>query len=740
MKGIESTVMHSARPRPEIEPCPACGRDTDALRARRVVLLDDGMRYLCGPECQEAFRRGARDHEAQRVPARPTSMPQQVREATRPRFVLQQREDTRVGETAAHRAVFAPVRVPVPWSGIVAAVAGLALAVFAKVALLAFASLACTVAAAVAALHYGRDARRDVGLLAWAAGPAGAILAGIAGTIAFYEVGRTGALAGAAVAAGAMVARSWLDSRARRPVADVVQAAHRGLTGNARVPASGEGPLRYEEIPADEVRTGDEVFVVEGEILTVDGVVLGGEAEVLLHPTAQTPSRRRIGDPVLGGSRVTDGALRVLASRVAGDRALSRVGRFGEVRGPRAARVAQLADRVTAVGGIGALVAAILGLALTGDPGVAGQLSAAAAVLLAAPLLAARRGTESPFVAAASSAGARGIFYSDARSLEDAGRVGVAVLCSTGTVTEGRPEVTTFEPIGDASLDGMLRLVAGAETGAEKHPIALAIDRYVRARGLTAAPVRRITHHAGRGLTALTSSGEVLIVGNRQLLLDEGVSVAVADAEAARAEARGQTALFVGHGGRVRAVISLQDPLRVGARAAVQRLFDQSIEVIILSGDHRATVEAIAKPLDVTNVKAELVPAEQREAVRRLRGSGGLVATVGLGGYNDAPLDVADVPIILGHAGLPEGGRGVAIASDDVRDAAASLWIARAARAEAWRGLLLAVGAGGVLVTGAALGWVGPWLAALVAVGVDAIALPAGGRLLRRIELRLPAR
>ncbi|MEM6959837.1 MAG: hypothetical protein AAF645_29405, partial [Myxococcota bacterium] len=172
--------------------------------------------------------------------------------------------------------------------------------------------------------------------------------------------------------------------------------------------------------------------------------------------------------------------------------------------------------------------------------------------------------------------------------------------------------------------------------------------------------------------------------------------------------------------------------------AAVQRLFDLGIDVVLLSADHRATVEALAGPLDVTNVKAELLPEEQGEAVKLLRDAGGLSAALGRLPFDKEPLESSDVPLYMGHAGLPEDGRGVAIATRDVRDAAAALWIAKAARAEATRGVVLSVGGGGVLMAAAAMGWVIPGFAATLAAAIDAFVLPAGARLLRRIERRLP--
>jgi P-type E1-E2 ATPase len=336
--------------------------------------------------------------------------------------------------------------------------------------------------------------------------------------------------------------------------------------------------------------------------------------------------------------------------------------------------VVRRAQRVSLIGGLFALGAAVAAMGF--GAGLAAALAASGAVLLTAPLSSLFRAATLPLLAAGASACARGITFTSAEQLERAGRTGICALCTRGTITEGEPDVMEMHPVSGASLDDVLPLVVGAELASPAHPIALAIARFATARRVTPAQVRRAAWSAGRGVTALSESGESIVVGNRQLLLDEGVSVAVADAEAARAETRGDTVLFVGIGGHVRAVIALTDPVRPGARAAVQRLFDLGMEVVLLSGDHRATVVTLASHLDVANVRAELRPEQRGDEVRRLRETGGEVAVVGHPDADDPALAAADVALLLGAAGGTTDERTVALTTHDVRDAAAALFIA----------------------------------------------------------------
>ena len=715
---------------------PVCGRELEPLRAGEVILLEDGFRFLCNSDCRRRYYLGERLHDERRALPR---TPSRSRPAVKPPKRIRRMRDAET--SAAHAALSAPLPSP-PWIGLGASALGIVLGGFATYPLVAALALVAVGVAAVTAWASSWPARREIGWLGWALGPSGALVAGLAALVAQGHPAGRWWMAGAALAAGATVLRAWLDARSNVPLAQTIHALASRMPAAVRAPVGSDWSVEVDaaEVDAARVRTGQQILVGEGETIGVDGVVQAGEAEVLPHPSARTPMRRTAGDPVLAGARVVDGELRVLATRVGADRALLRPSGFGDPGSSRSASLTRNAARVARWGALLALAGAAVSL-LVADTGagLAGQLTAVAAVLLAAPLAAIRRASEAPYVAAAATAADRGIAFQSARALDRAGRIAIVGLCAHGTVTEGEPEIVEVHAIGDVELGPLMALVAGAQSAAEGHPIARAIRRYAMQRNLSPVPVRRATAMAGRGVTAITPSGQTLVVGSRQLLLAEGVSVAVADADAARAEARGHTVVFVGVEGRVRAVISMRDEERPGARAAVQRLNDLGVEVLLLSGDHRATIEALARPLDIGHVKAELLPDEQGAEVRRLRETGGLVAVIGRAGHDEPCLTAADVPVVLGAAGAPEE-RAVALTGEDVRDAAAALWLARAARRAAVRATTIAMAAGGLAMLLAASGYAAPAVAALLGLAIDGYALPTASRLLRRIELRLPAR
>ncbi len=225
----------------------------------------------------------------------------------------------------------------------------------------------------------------------------------------------------------------------------------------------------------------------------------------------------------------------------------------------------------------------------------------------------------------------------------------------------------------------MLALAAGAET-ASTHPFAAAILRAARARGVRPDHVRNATVHSGLGVTALSSTGERLVVGGRGIMLEEKIGVAVADARVTELEAQGRSVLLVAVGDRLVGLIALQDGLRPGARAAVQRLLDARVEPVLVSGEARDTCETIGRALDIEHVRPGVLPADRGAEIRALAEGGNVVAVVGHPAGDDGALGAADVAVAMGAAGSTPGEWAVALASDDVRDAAAAIAIPHATR------------------------------------------------------------
>jgi Cu+-exporting ATPase len=517
------------------------------------------------------------------------------------------------------------------------------------------------------------------------------------------------------LAAAAALIVDILLSRARRDVIAARLRTNRALAVSARV-VRGDGVV---ELDASQVKPGEQVLVEAGETIPVDGIVVASE-EAEVAPWLDSPSlvRKADGHAVVAGAVVVSGRLRVNATFSGLERAWLRLtrgdsasstwsptsGRAIEHAAPLVAFVRRSVDRGALLGAV------VVAGAVYADNG--SWLDVAIAACGGAYALAAAASVSAAAVAHARghvSAQRRGIVYKDADAFDAAARADVAVLCSRGTILLGEPEIVAALAIGKdgPSSKGWLRsptpslavrlgspavgtndrsdiarvlaIAAGAEMSST-HPFAAAIMREARARGVPPDNMRSALGHSGLGVTALAANGDRVIVGSRAFLLQEKVSVAIADARTSELEAEGRSVLLVAVGGRLVGLLALQDGLRPGARAAVQRLHDSRIEPVLLSGEARDTCETIARALDIEHVRPEILPVDRGAEVRSLADGGRIVAALGHASTDDGALGAADVSIAMEAAGAAPGEWAVAIASDDIRDAALALTVPRACR------------------------------------------------------------
>jgi cation transport ATPase len=525
-------------------------------------------------------------------------------------------------------------------------------------------------------------------------------------------------LAGLACSAG--IAGDVLIARARTRAIGARDSVLHSLEVTARV-VRGDQTLI---VPAHDVRPGEQVLVEAGETVGVDATVIAGEARVVPWLGAQTEVVKREGDAIVAGARIVTSRLRITTTWSGRERAWVKLlsptpGRI-DVGSPTPRLLRLTIER-------GAPVAAgLLALAAFGANATPVEILAAAC---AGAIAFGARGVASfvalYFTRAHLDALANGIAYKDPRAFERAAAAHVAVLSARGTVLLGEPEIVAIEPMGSFEVERVLSLAAGAET-ASAHPFAAAILRAARMGGVTADPVRNATAHAGLGVTASASGGERLVVGGRAIMLEEKVGVATVDARISELEALGRSVLLVALGDRLVGLIALMDGLRPGARAAVQRLLDVRIEPALLSGEARDTCETIARALDIEHVRPEVLPADRGPEVRALAEGGGVVAVVGHPSRDDGALGAADVAVAMGAAGSTPGEWAVALASDDVRDAASALSIPHAARERVRTAMI--VGAAPSLVSLLAIGFgiASPAIAPLgVLIGALALAVQA---------------
>lgn len=733
---------------PVVDPvgCSGCGKLIDPLRAGHVAIFDLRFHFFCSRSvCRAVFLgdepRGPVPSPAPRTPVREEVI-EHLSEAILPAYAPGPEAD--LPDVPAHgedRALVEPIAQTIlseepPFHEgheqrdigalllVMAVVAG-SLAV--SLSLAGEARLVVVSRIILAAVGVGMLFGRAATTVRDACDPhPGPVLASSAASLAvavWATLGKDRALgAEAASLAGILVTAAavsaWLAESGRRQIngerawiADALAVPGRRAygegeaDGDAAVDRSGDRrapkPSAAPKEKVFDLRSGEHVVVETGEVVPVDVTVTGGDVEVLPWIGATTAARRRTGDPVVAGARVVRGSLRGVCTWAGHDRAFARMlvdpRRRADTLAPIARASLALAERWAIVASfIGAVAAAVAHRNAIEISMTAVAVHAALATQVIASIAATH-------VARGILLGLRrGIVYKSADAWDRAGRVAVAVFSARGTILLGEPELAELESTANAGrgsafasatgkLDPgqVLALAAGAERS-ESHPIAAAIVRAARTRGLRPDGVRNPNLDAGLGVTAVSSSGEELCVGSRALMLDRRISVASAETRIAELESLGRTVVLVALGSRLVGLLGLQDGLRPGARAAVQHLLDAQIEPVLMSGDSRETCEAIGRSLDIDHIRPEVLPAGRSAEVRSLIESGLSVAVLGHAGVDDAALSAADVAVALAAAGSTPGDFAVTLASDDVRDAALALALAHRARNEARLGLALA--------------------------------------------------
>jgi len=407
-----------------------------------------------------------------------------------------------------------------------------------------------------------------------------------------------------------------------------------------------------EDVPLDEVLPGDRLRIRPGEKIPVDGNVCEGQSSVdeSMVTGEAMPVEKAVGDPLIGATVNGTGALVMRAEKVGADTLLAQiVKRVAEAQRSRAP-IQRLADVVA-----GYFVPAVVSLALVTfgvwlawgpEPRIAYALLNAVSVLIIACPCALGLATPVSVMVGVGRGATAGVLIKNAEALELLARVDTLVLDKTGTLTEGRPQLASVLARNSAETHEVLAYAAALEKASE-HPLAEAIVQGAAARGISPAAVSGFRSFTGLGVTGCVDGREVAL-GNPGLLARLGI-VADAWTEAAdRLRAEGQTVVFVAIDGRSAGLIGVADPVKASAAAAVAALQAAGVRVIMLTGDHRTTAEAVARRLGIDTVQAEVLPGDKAEAVKRLQGEGHLVAMAG-DGINDAPaLAQAEVGIAMG--------------------------------------------------------------------------------------------
>jgi Cu2+-exporting ATPase len=449
----------------------------------------------------------------------------------------------------------------------------------------------------------------------------------------------------------------WLEMRARGGANDAVRALLNLAPPQAVVVRNDE----QVEVPTSEVRVGDLLLIKPGARVPVDAVVEDGTSEVdeSVVTGESLPVSKAPAAALIGGSINKNGTLRARATRVGSDTALAQIVKLVQEAQSSKAPGQQLADRAAFWLVLVALIGGTLTLGvwlLAGRTFSQAILFAITVVVITCPD-ALGLATPTAIMVGTGLGAKRGILFKNAAAMEAAARVQVVVFDKTGTLTKGEPEVTEVLASGMAEVQ-ILALAAAVERDSE-HPLAEAIVRRAEQAVAARLGVSDFESVPGHGALA-TVDGHRVAVGNPRLMARENISLGELTASRDAIAAGGRTVVVVAVDGRTVALIAIGDAARPTARAAIEALQQQGLEVVMLTGDNRATAERIANELGISEVMAEVLPADKAGKIAELQRAGKRVAMVG-DGVNDAPaLAQADLGIAIG------AGTDVAIETADV--------------------------------------------------------------------------
>ncbi len=486
-------------------------------------------------------------------------------------------------------------------------------------------------------------------------------------------------------------------------------------------------------IPIEELVVGDTIVTLPGEKIATDGTVVAGGSSVdeSMLTGESVPVPKAAGDNVYGATVNQQGRLEFVATKVGKETALSQIVRLVEEAQATKAPVQKLADRVSGVFVpsviVAALVVFVVWLSISGTVSVA--LANAVAVLIIACPCAMGLATPTAIMVGSGRGAELGVLFKNAEVFERAKRVDVVVFDKTGTLTRGA--MTLTDVVADAD-EGRLLYLAGSVEGASEHPIGKAVALGAEERDVELVVPSEFTAHGGHGVVG-TVSDVVVAVGTPAFMTERGLAVAPHHLEAMAAiQEQGRTAFLAGWEGEVRGVLGVADTVRDTAAAAIARLHDQGIEVVMLTGDNRRTAEVIAAQVGIDRVIAEVLPADKAAEVARLADRGHSVGFVG-DGINDAPaLTRADLGMAVGSGTdvAIEAGD-VVLMSGDPMLAVTALTLARSTFRTIIQNLFWAFGYNTAAIPLAAVGLLSPMIAA-AAMAFSSVSVVTNSVRLRR--------
>jgi P-type Cu+ transporter len=439
-----------------------------------------------------------------------------------------------------------------------------------------------------------------------------------------------------------------LELRARSQTGGAIQALLGLAPKTARRVAAGGSEA---DVPLSEIAVGDLLRIRPGEKVPVDGGVTEGRSSVdeSMVTGEPIPVEKTAGDKVVGGTINGTGSLVMKAERVGSETLLAQIVKMVSEAQRSRAPIQRLADRVASYFVPAVLAAAVITFAVWAifgpQPRYAHALVNAVAVLIIACPCALGLATPMSIMVGTGRGAREGILVRNAEALETMEKVNTLIVDKTGTLTEGKPKVSTILAAEGIDQSRLLQTLASLERESE-HPLAAAILAAAKQKKLDLLPVAGFQSLTGKGVSG-TLQGIHVAAGNAALMHDLGASSQAMEQEAEALRQAGQTVMFVAWDGRLAGLVGVADPIRESTPQAIAELKRNGIKVVMVTGDNRTTAAALAQKLGI-EFEAEVLPAQKAEAVKKYQSKGAVVAMAG-DGVNDAPaLAQADVGIAMG--------------------------------------------------------------------------------------------
>ncbi len=537
-----------------------------------------------------------------------------------------------------------------------------------------------------------------------------------------------------------------LEARAKGKTSDAIKKLMGLAAKTARVVRGGAEI----DIPVEEVVVGDIIVVRPGDKVPVDGVLVEGRSSVdeSMLTGESIPVEKNVGDAVIGATINKLGSFKFRATKVGKDTALAQIVKLVEEAQGSKAPVQRFADGISAV-----FVPAVVGIAIatflawmfvvpnfvspefyaTASVFVKALLAGTAVIVIACPC-ALGLATPTAIMVGTGKGAENGILIKNGEALESAYKIKAIVFDKTGTLTHGKPVVTEYEPFGALGADEFYRLAAALEKSSE-HPLAEAIVNYANDNNVSLPDVVDFSAVPGHGVEG-SVEGHRVALGNRKLMVREGVDVGQWAARIEQLEGQGKTVMLTAIDGQPAGLIAVADTLKDNSKEAVARLSKMGVEVFMITGDNRLTAEAIAAQAGIkpSNVLAEVLPEHKAEEVAKLQARGLTTAMVG-DGINDTPaLAQADVGIAMGagtDVAMETGG--IVLIKNDLRDVVTAIELSRATMSKIRWNFVWALGYNTLGIPIAALGLLRPELAG-AAMALSSVSVVTSSLMLRRFK------